>query len=81
MSDERATWSALMDWLMDLFAMAPGLQSKLPKIEAKDNHEPTSESLREEARKIDAMPQSNPPKKPVFRDGKSLDKEFWETMQ
>ena len=83
MSDEPFTWSALFNWIVDLIAFprgTPSLRSRFPKIEAHDGLEPTVESRREEARQADAKQETKEPKKLSPKDGKSLEKEFWETL-
>ena len=52
MSGDRFDWHEAIDWLLDqfVFSKIPEAQSKLAEAESKDGQEPTTETLRAEAR-------------------------------
>jgi len=82
-SNQRFSISLLVDWLIDGFLSATAgysAKTKLPPLESTDGLEPTDESRREEARRIDALKQPDPPQKPSLQKSKSLDQEFWNTF-
>jgi len=81
-STDRFSWSDLIYWAIDqyVFTGSPSLRSELPAIESKDGQEPTDESRIEEARRIDALKQTDAPRKLSAQKGKALDQEFWNTF-
>ena len=82
MSGDRFDWHEAIDWLLDqfVFSKIPEAQSKLAEAESKDGQEPTTETLRAEARLADARAEKEQPRALTSHDRKAIDKEFWDSM-
>jgi hypothetical protein len=75
-------WLDFTRWTVGQF-LYPHIKPEMvqfPAIEAKDGQEPTTDSLREEARQADARAETEKPRALTSHDRKAIDKEFWDSM-